>query len=70
MVRRADRPLSPGVYLLMMTLAVLVGGFPALVFVPPEVFRTAVAAEDGTIVFVVGGTVGEAFDATTQEQLA
>jgi len=41
-----------------------------LVFVPPEVFRTAVAAEDGTIVFVVGGTVGEAFDATTQEQLA
>jgi tetratricopeptide (TPR) repeat protein len=34
-----------------------------LVFVPPEVFRTAVASEDGTIVFVVGGTVGEAFDA-------
>jgi mannose-6-phosphate isomerase-like protein (cupin superfamily) len=34
-----------------------------LVFAPPEVFRTAVAAEDGTIVFVVGGTVGEAFDA-------
>lgn len=34
-----------------------------LVFVPPEVFRTAVAAEDDTIVFVVGGTVGEAFDA-------
>jgi tetratricopeptide (TPR) repeat protein len=34
-----------------------------LVFVPPEVFRTAVAAEDGTIVFAVGGTVGEAFNA-------
>ncbi len=33
-----------------------------LVFVPPEVFRTAVAAEEGTIVFVVGGTVGEAFE--------
>ena len=41
-----------------------------LVFVPPEVFRTALAMDDGTIVFVVGGTVGEAFDATTQEQLA
>ena len=33
-----------------------------LVFVPPEAFRTAVAAEDRTIVFVVGGTVGRAFD--------
>ena len=33
-----------------------------LVFVPPEVFRTAGAAEDGTIVFVVGGSVGEPFD--------
>jgi quercetin dioxygenase-like cupin family protein len=33
-----------------------------LVFVPPKVFRTAVAAEDGTIVFAVGGTVGEAFE--------
>jgi quercetin dioxygenase-like cupin family protein len=32
-----------------------------LVFVPPDVFRTAVAAEDGTIVLVVGGTVGEAY---------
>ena len=32
------------------------------VFVPPEVFRTAVAAEEGTIVFVVGGKVGEAFE--------
>lgn len=35
----------------------------SLVFVPPEVFRTAVAAEDGTIVFAVGGTIGEAFNA-------
>jgi tetratricopeptide (TPR) repeat protein len=34
-----------------------------LVSVPAEVFRTAVAAEDGTIVFAVGGTVGKAFDA-------
>jgi mannose-6-phosphate isomerase-like protein (cupin superfamily) len=34
-----------------------------LVFVPPEVHRSAVAAEDGTIVFVVGGTVGKAFEA-------
>jgi mannose-6-phosphate isomerase-like protein (cupin superfamily) len=34
-----------------------------LVFVPPEVFRTAVAEEDGTVVFAVGGTVGEAFNA-------
>jgi mannose-6-phosphate isomerase-like protein (cupin superfamily) len=33
-----------------------------LVFVPPEVHRAAVAEEDGTIVFVVGGTVGEAFN--------
>jgi tetratricopeptide (TPR) repeat protein len=33
----------------------------SLVYVPPEVHRTAVAAEDGTIVFAVGGTVGEAF---------
>jgi mannose-6-phosphate isomerase-like protein (cupin superfamily) len=35
----------------------------SLVFVPPEVHRTATAEEDGTIVFVVGGTVGEAFHA-------
>jgi mannose-6-phosphate isomerase-like protein (cupin superfamily) len=33
-----------------------------LVFVPPSVYRTATAEEDGTIVFVVGATVGEAFD--------
>jgi tetratricopeptide (TPR) repeat protein len=35
----------------------------ALVFVPAEVFRTAVAAEDGTIVFVAGATVGKPFTA-------
>jgi len=34
-----------------------------LVFVAPQVFRTAVAAEDDTIVFVADGKVGEAFDA-------
>ena len=34
-----------------------------LVFVPAEVFRTAAAEEDATIVFAVGGTVGEAFEA-------
>ena len=34
-----------------------------LVFVPPEVHRTAVAEEEGTIVFAVGGTVGEVFSA-------
>ena len=33
-----------------------------LVFVPPMVHRTAIAAEDGTIVFVAGGSVGEAFN--------
>jgi hypothetical protein len=33
-----------------------------LVFVPAEVFRTAAAEEDGTIVFAVGGSVGEAFN--------
>jgi hypothetical protein len=32
-----------------------------LVFVPPQVFRTAVAEEDDTIVLAVGGTVGQAF---------
>ena len=35
----------------------------SFVFVPPEVYRTAAAEEDGTIVFAVGGTVGEAFNA-------
>jgi tetratricopeptide (TPR) repeat protein len=34
----------------------------SLVFVPAEIFRTAVAEEDGTIVFAVGGSVGEAFN--------
>lgn len=33
-----------------------------LVHVPAEVYRTATAEEDGTIVFVVGATIGEAFD--------
>jgi Cupin domain len=33
-----------------------------VVFVPPEVFRTATAEEDGTIVLAVGGRVGEPFD--------
>ena len=33
-----------------------------LIFVPPLVHRTAHAAEDATIVFVVGASVGEAFD--------
>ena len=33
-----------------------------LVFVPAETFRTAVAAEDNTLVFVVGGWIGEAFE--------
>ena len=32
-----------------------------LVFVPAEVFRTAMAAENNTVVFVVGGWIGEAF---------
>jgi len=32
-----------------------------LVFVPPQVHRAAVAAEDGTIVFVAGATAGEPF---------
>jgi tetratricopeptide (TPR) repeat protein len=41
-----------------------------LVFVPAEVFRTAVAAEDGTIVFAVGGTVGEPFNPGGWESFA
>jgi tetratricopeptide (TPR) repeat protein len=41
-----------------------------LVFLPAEVFRTAVAAEDGTIVFVVGGTVGAAFHSSGWDSLA
>jgi tetratricopeptide (TPR) repeat protein len=35
----------------------------SLVFVPAEVYRTAAAEENGTIVFAVGGTVGEPFNA-------
>jgi len=41
-----------------------------LVFLPAEVFRTAVAAEDGTIVFVVGGTDGAAFHSSGWDSLA
>lgn len=33
-----------------------------LVFVPPQVSRTAVAEEDGTIVLAVGATVGQPFE--------
>ena len=33
-----------------------------LVFLPSQVFRTAVAAEDDTVVFVVGGRIGEPFN--------
>jgi hypothetical protein len=41
-----------------------------LVFVPPGVFRTATAEQDGTIVFVAGGTVGEAFRARGWDAIA
>jgi mannose-6-phosphate isomerase-like protein (cupin superfamily) len=41
-----------------------------LVFVPSEVFRTAEATQDGTIVFVVGGTVGEPFNVGGWDSLA
>lgn len=34
----------------------------SLVFVPPQVHRTAVAAEDGTIVLAVGASVGQPFN--------
>jgi mannose-6-phosphate isomerase-like protein (cupin superfamily) len=40
------------------------------VFVPAQVFRTATAEEEGTIVFVVGGTAGEAFDGGGWESFA
>src|SRR6266566_9910711 len=33
----------------------------SLVFVEPEVFRTAVAEEDGTIVLAVGASIGRPF---------
>jgi hypothetical protein len=33
----------------------------AIVHVPPEVFRTAEAAEDGTVVLAVGGRIGQPF---------
>jgi quercetin dioxygenase-like cupin family protein len=35
----------------------------SFVFAPPEAHRAAVASEDGTTVFVVGGTIGEPFRA-------
>jgi mannose-6-phosphate isomerase-like protein (cupin superfamily) len=41
-----------------------------LVFVPPEVHRTAVAEEPETIVLAVGGTVGQAFEAHGWETYA
>jgi mannose-6-phosphate isomerase-like protein (cupin superfamily) len=41
-----------------------------LAFLPPGVFRSAVAAEDGTIVFVVGGTAGKAFNPSGWEAFA
>lgn len=41
-----------------------------IVFLPPGDFRTAVATEDGTIVFVVGGKVGEAFNPSGWEEFA
>jgi hypothetical protein len=41
-----------------------------LVFAPPQVFRTAVAAEDDTIVFVVGGAIGEAFSSAGWDSCA
>jgi mannose-6-phosphate isomerase-like protein (cupin superfamily) len=42
----------------------------SLVFVAPMVHRTATAEEDGTIVFVVGATVGEAFDGGAWDSFA
>lgn len=41
-----------------------------LAFLPPGIFRTAVAAEDGTIVLVVGGRAGQAFEASEWEAFA
>jgi quercetin dioxygenase-like cupin family protein len=41
-----------------------------LAFLPPGIFRTAVAAEDGTIVLVVGGRAGKAFEASGWEAFA
>lgn len=42
----------------------------SLAFLPPGVFRTAVAEEDGTIVLVAGGRAGKAFDASGWETFA
>jgi len=41
-----------------------------LVFVPPQVERTAVAEEDDTIVLAVGGIVGEPFEGGNWEVFA
>jgi oxalate decarboxylase/phosphoglucose isomerase-like protein (cupin superfamily) len=36
----------------------------SLIFVPPGIHRRAEAAEDGTIVFAIGGAVGRAFESS------
>jgi mannose-6-phosphate isomerase-like protein (cupin superfamily) len=41
-----------------------------VVFVPPEVERTAVAEEDNTIVLAVGGVIGEPFEGGNWETFA
>jgi mannose-6-phosphate isomerase-like protein (cupin superfamily) len=41
-----------------------------LVFAPPGLYRTATAEEDDTIVFVVGATVGTAFEADGWDSFA
>jgi len=41
-----------------------------VVYVPPEVFRTAVAEEDGSIVFAVGGRIGESFQGGNWDSFA
>src|SRR5262249_40581620 len=38
-----------------------VAGVGTIVYVPPQVFRTAVAEEDGTIVLAAGGIIGHPF---------
>jgi tetratricopeptide (TPR) repeat protein len=45
-------------------------GAGSLVFVSAELFRTAVAAEDGTIVLVVGGWLGKPFTAAGWDSFA
>jgi hypothetical protein len=41
-----------------------------VVFVPPEVERTAVAEEDDTVVLAVGGVIGEPFEGGNWEAFA